>query len=139
MNASRAVGLAIGPLLFSKYIHERNLHYVFILEGLTIIAWAFVQHNFTYSLVSILIVGLLSTTLWSYTYYMIQKEIEIEFLGRVIAYNDMIFMISNISITLFVGYTASIGVELKYITIIMGIGFFVAGGYYAWFKKNYLE
>jgi hypothetical protein len=69
---------------------------------------------------------------------MVQKEIEIEFIGRVIAYNDMIFMISNISITLFIGYAASMGMELKYITIIMGLGFFVAGGYYAWFKKNYL-
>jgi MFS family permease len=139
MNTSRAIGLAIGPLLFSKYIHERNLHYVFIIQGVTIILWAFVQHNFGYSLISLFIVGLLSTTLWSYTYYMIQKEIKVEFLGRVIAYNDMIFMISNISITLFVGYSASMGMELKYITIIMGLGFFVAGGYYAWFKKHYLE
>jgi MFS family permease len=138
MNTSRAIGLAIGPLLFSKYIHERNLHYVFMIQGLTIILWAFVQHNFSYSLMSLFIVGLLSTTLWSYTYYMVQKEIEIEFIGRVIAYNDMIFMISNISITLFIGYAASMGMELKYITIIMGLGFFVAGGYYAWFKKIYL-
>jgi hypothetical protein len=31
------------------------------------------------------------------------------------------------------------GMELKYITIIMGLGFFVVGGYYAWFKKHYLR
>ena len=65
----------------------------------------------------ILIVGLLATSLWSYTYYLLQQEIEIKFLGRVIAYNDMIFMLTNISVTLFVGYVAKMGIELKYITI----------------------
>jgi MFS family permease len=139
MNATRAVGLAVGPLLFSKYINEKNLHYIFAIQGLSIIAWAFVQHNFTYSLMGIFIVGLLATTLWSYTYFMIQKEIETEFLGRVIAYNDMVFMISNISITFFVGYMAQKGVDLKYITVTMGIGFVITGVYYFWFKKKYLK
>jgi len=138
MNASRAVGLALGPLLFSKYIHEKNLHHIFILQGLLIIIWAFLQHEFYYSLISILIVGLLSTSLWSYSYYMIQKEIELEFLGRVIAYNDMIFMMSNISIILFIGYASQAGMELRDITIIMGIGFLITGAYYFWFKKRYL-
>ena len=139
MNATRAVGLAVGPLLFSKHINEKNLHYIFVIQGLTIILWAFVQHDFTYSLIGIFIVGLLATTLWSYTYYMIQREIEMEFLGRVIAYNDMAFMISNISITLFVGYMAQKGVELKYITMTMGVGFIITGVYYMWFKNKYLE
>jgi len=138
MNASRAVGLFVGPLLFSKYINEKNLHYIFALQGLSIIAWAFIQHNFTYSLMGIFMVGLLATTLWSYTYFMIQKEIKKEFLGRVIAYNDMAFMISNLSITFFVGYMAQKGVELKYITMTMGMGFIITGVYYFWFKKRYL-
>jgi len=138
MNASRAVGLAVGPLLFSKYINEKNLHYIFMIQGLTIIIWASVQHIFNYSLIGIFIVGLLATTLWSYTYFMIQKEIEREFLGRVIAYNDMVFMISNISITFFVGYMAQKGVELHYISMSMGIGFIITGFYYLWFKNKYL-
>jgi energy-coupling factor transporter transmembrane protein EcfT len=70
---------------------------------------------------------------------MIQQEIEVEFLGRVIAYNDMVFMIFNIVVTLFVGYAAKMGMELKYITIIMGCGFITTAFYYAWFKKNYLS
>jgi hypothetical protein len=138
MNAVRAVGLAVGSVLFSKHVDEKNLHYIFAIQGLTILAWAFVQHNFVYSLVGIFMVGLLATTLWSYTYFMIQKEIETEFLGRVIAYNDMIFMLSNISITLFVGYMAQKGMELRYITITMGIGFILTAGYYFWFKRKYL-
>ena len=138
MNASRAIGLSIGPLLFSKFIHEKNLSLIFVIQALTIIAWAFIQDQFIYSMLWMVIVGLLSTTLWSYTYYMIQKEIESEFLGRVIAYNDMIFMFSNLSTILFIGYMAKIGMELKYITIIMGFGFIVTAVYYAWFKKSYL-
>ncbi|MCH9740588.1 MAG: MFS transporter [Epsilonproteobacteria bacterium] len=137
INASRAIGLTIGPLLFSKYINASNLHYFFVLQGVSIILWAFVQHNYGYSILSILFIGLLPTTLWSYTYYMLQQEIEVKFLGRVIAYNDMIFMLTNILVTLFVGYAAQKGMELKYITMIMGGGFLATAIYYKWFKEKY--
>jgi MFS family permease len=137
INASRAVGLAIGPLLFSRFINEKNLHYFFALQGLAIILWAFIQHNFTYSLISIIVVGLLSTSLWSFTYYLLQKEIETKYLGRVIAYNDMIFMTTNIAVTLFVGYMAKIGLGLNVITIIMGMGFLLTAVYYRWYRKWY--
>jgi uncharacterized membrane protein len=69
---------------------------------------------------------------------MLQQEIEKKYLGRVIAYNDMIFMLFNITVTLFVGYAAKMGMELKYITIIMGCGFIATAFYYQWFKKHYL-
>jgi MFS family permease len=139
INASRAVGLAIGPLLFSRFINEKNLHYFFALQGLAIILWAFIQHNFTYSLISIIVVGLLSTSLWSFTYYLLQKEIETKYLGRVIAYNDMIFMTTNIVVTLFIGYMAKEGLGLNIITIIMGMGFLLTAVYYRWFIKNYKQ
>jgi MFS family permease len=137
INASRAIGLAIGPLLFSRFIHASNLHYFFALQGITIILWAFIQHNFTYSLIGIIVVGFLSTSLWSYTYYLLQQEIETTYLGRVIAYNDMIFMMTNITVTLFVGYSAKMGLGLKHITIIMGLGFLATAVYYQWFRKHY--
>jgi len=137
INASRAVGLAIGPLLFSRFINEKNLHYFFALQGLAIILWAFIQHNFTYSLISIIVVGLLSTSLWSFTYYLLQKEIETKYLGRVIAYNDMIFMTTNIVVTLFIGYMAKEGLGLNIITIIMGMGFLLTAVYYRWYRKWY--
>lgn len=137
INASRALGLTVGPLLFSKYIHANNLHYFLGIQGVLIILWAWIQHRYGYALVGIFFLGLLTTTLWSYTYYLLQREIEVKFLGRVIAYNDMIFMLTNISITLFVGYAAQAGMELKYITMIMGSGFVVTAIYYKWFKKRY--
>jgi MFS family permease len=138
INATRALAMTIGPLLFSKYINAQNLHYFFALEGLSIIFWAFIQHNYLLSLLAMLMIGLLITSLWSYTYYMLQQEIEPRFLGRIIAYNDMIFMISNIIVTLFIGYAAKMGMELNYITMIVGAGFIVTAFYYLWFKKSYL-
>lgn len=138
INASRAIGLAIGPLLFSRYMNAHNLHYFFLLQGLAIFLWAMVQHDYTYSLIAMLMVGLLTTTLWSYTYYMLQQEIEIRFLGRVIAYNDMIFMVTNIAVTLFVGYSAKMDMDMKLITMVLGMGFIATAFYYGWFKKAYI-
>ena len=137
INASRAIGLSIGPLLFSHFINEKNLHYFFALQGLLIILWSFIQNDFSYSLIGIVVVGLLSTSLWSYTYYLLQQEIESQYLGRVIAYNDMIFMMTNILVTLFVGYAAKMGMELNYITIVMGSGFLLTAVYYRWFRGCY--
>lgn len=139
INTSRAIGLSIGPLIFSRFVNHNTLHYAFIIQGLTIIAWAFIQHNYTLSLIGIFIVGLLPTTLWSYTYYMLQQEIETQYLGRVIAYNDMIFMLSNIVVTLFVGYAAKMGMGLNSITITMGCGFLLTALYYMWYKKHYIQ
>jgi len=138
INASRAIGLSIGPIIFGRFINSSNLEYIFTLQGIFIILWAFLEYNFYLSLMGTFVVGLLTTTLWSYTYYLIQQEIEIQFLGRVIAYNDMIFMITNIVVTLFIGYSAKMGMELKYITIVMGCGFLFTAIYYRWFKRNYL-
>jgi len=138
INASRAIGLSVGPLLFSRFMNNSNLHYFFTLQGVVIILWAFIQYNFQYALIGILAVGFLSTTLWSYTYYMLQQEIELQYLGRVIAYNDMIFMITNITVTLFIGYASQLGMELKYITMVMGCGFLATAIYYKWFKQHYL-
>ena len=138
INASRAIGLSIGPFIFGRFINSSNLQYVFALQGIFIILWAFLEYNFYSSLLGTFVVGLLTTTLWSYTYYLIQQEIETQYLGRVIAYNDMIFMLTNIIVTLFVGYTAQMGMELKYITITLGCGFLLTAIYYSWFKKNCL-
>ncbi len=138
INTSRAVGLFLGTLIFSRYVHEKSLHYIFVIQGVLIILWASIQNNFGYSLVGIFAVGLLSTSLWSYTYYMIQQEIEIKYLGRVIAYNDMIYMISNVAVTLFVGYLAEMNINLSHITMALGFGFIATAFYYHWFKRRYL-
>jgi len=139
MNATRALGLMIGPFFISKIISKNNLHYFFILQGLAIILWSFLEYNFYFALVGLFITGFFITTLWSYTYLLIQEESESKFMGRVISYNDMIFMLSNVATALFIGYASKWGVSLQGITLTLGFGFFVYAAYYFWFKKSYLD
>jgi len=138
MNATRALGLMIGPFFISKFISKENLHYFFILQGLGIILWSQLQYNFYFALIGLFITGFFITTLWSYTYLLIQEETDSKYMGRVISYNDMFFMLSNVATALFIGYASKWGMSLSNITLILGLGFFVVAGYYVWFKKAYL-
>lgn len=138
MNATRALGLMIGPFFISKIISQENLHYFFILQGLGIILWSQMEYNFYYALIALFVTGFFITTLWSYTYLLIQEETDAHYMGRVISYNDMFFMLSNVATALFIGYASTWGMSLANITLTLGLGFFVVAGYYVWFKKSYL-
>ncbi|WP_309499009.1 MFS transporter [Sulfurovum sp.] len=139
MNATRALGLMIGPFLISKIISKQNLHYFFILQGLAIMLWSVFEYNFYLALVALFVTGFFITTLWSYTYLLIQEETDSSFMGRVISYNDMFFMLSNVATAMFIGYAAKWGLSLEGITLILGIGFIFAALYYVWFKKQYID
>ncbi|MCF6245263.1 MAG: MFS transporter [Sulfurovum sp.] len=139
MNATRALGLMIGPFLISKIISKNNLHYFFILQGLAIILWSQLEYHFYIGLLGLFVTGLFITTLWSYTYLLIQEETDPKYMGRVISYNDMFFMLSNVVTALFIGYASKWGLSLEGITFVLGIGFFVVAGYYLWCKKNYID
>ena len=138
MNATRAVGLMIGPFFIGKIIHKGNLHYFFLLQGLAIILWSTQESNFYLGLIALFITGFFITTLWSYTYLLIQEETDPRYMGRVISYNDMFFMLSNVSTALFIGYASKWGFSLESITFTLGIGFIFVAGYYVWFKRQYL-
>jgi predicted MFS family arabinose efflux permease len=129
----------IGPFFISKIISKQNLHYFFILQGLSIVLWSFLEYNFYYALISLFITGFFITTLWSYTYLLIQEETDKYYMGRVISYNDMFFMLSNVTTALFIGYASKWGFSLSNITATLGLGFFVVAFYYVWFKKHYLS
>ncbi len=139
MNASRALGLIIGPFLISKIISKENLHYFFMLQGLAVMLWSLLEYNFYLALLGLFLTGLFITTLWSYTYLLIQEETDAKYMGRVISYNDMFFMLSNVATALFIGYASKWGLSLEGITFVLGLGFFVVAGYYVWFKKNYID
>jgi len=128
-NAMRAFALMIGPLFISNWITKERLFYLFIMQGLFIILWAFLQYDFYLGLASIFLTGILTTTLWSYTYALLQEQVSKKFLGRVLAYNEMVFMLSNVTTTLFIGIMASI-VGLDIITIILGCLFICVAFYY---------
>lgn len=139
MNATRALGLMIGPFFISKIISKENLQYVFILQGLAIMLWSLLEYNFYLALIALFITGFFITTLWSYTYLLIQEETDTQYMGRVISYNDMFFMLSNVATAMFIGYAAKWGLSLEGITFILGMGFIVVAGYYLWFKKRYID
>ena len=128
-NAVRAVALMIGPSTISRYVTKENLHYLIVFQGVTIIFWGFTQSNFYISLISLFFVGLSTTTLWSFTYALIQNKCDEKYIGRVISYNDMFFMLSCVVTTLFIGLMASL-TSTDIITILLGIGFLAFAFYY---------
>ena len=138
MNATRALGLMIGPFFISRIVSKENLHYFFILQGVGIILWSQLEYHFYFALVGLFVTGFFITTLWSYTYLLIQEETEPKFMGRVISYNDMFFMLSNVATAMFIGYASTWGLSLEGITMTLGFGFFIVAGYYVWFKQQYL-
>lgn len=129
-NAIRALALMIGPLILSKYINKNNLHYLLFFQGITIVFWSLVQESFYISLVALFFVGLSTTTLWSLTYALIQEKTDEKYLGRVISYNDMIFMLVCTLITLFIGLMTTLA-TLDIITAILGLGFIIFAYYYS--------
>ena len=128
-NSIRAVALMFGPILLSKYVTKENLHYLMIFQGVAIIFWGFVQNDFYISLVALFVVGLSTTTLWSFTYALLQNKCDEKYIGRVISYNDMFFMLSCVLTTLFIGLMASL-TSVDIITILLGIGFLAFAFYY---------
>jgi len=138
MNATRAVGLMIGPFFIGKVISKENLHYFFLLQGFAIILWSQLEYNFYFGLVALFLTGFFITTLWSYTYLLIQEETDPTYMGRVISYNDMFFMLSNITTAMFIGYASKYGISLDVITMCLGFGFVLVAGYYVWFRRVFL-
>lgn len=137
-NAVRAFALMIGPFLISRFASNKNLIWILIAQGFAIILWAFLQFNFYFGLFAMLFVGLFTTTIWSYTYAMLQEATDQKYLGRVIAYNDMAFMISNILTTAFIGTMASFGAPLWVITFVLGVTF-VGVGFYSRFVTRMID
>ncbi|MEA1917054.1 MAG: MFS transporter, partial [Campylobacterota bacterium] len=84
INASRAVGLVVGPIVFSKHINAKKIVYLFIFQALTIFIWAYAMENFILSLVASLLTGFSITTLWSYTYTLLQHNCDEKYYGRVV-------------------------------------------------------
>ncbi len=128
-NGIRALALMIGPIFLSSWITKERLFYMFLAQGGAIILWAFLQYDFYLGLFGMFLVGLTTTTLWSYTYTMLQEEVERKYLGRVLAYNEMIFMLSTVITTFFIGIMASI-VTLNIISMLLGVAFIAVAYYY---------
>ncbi|EJP0227965.1 MFS transporter [Campylobacter jejuni] len=138
LNAVRACSLAIGPMVLSKFINDKNLFYMYLGQGLGIILWALTQFNFYISFLGLIGAGFFTSALWAYTYTMIQKNADKEYHGRVIAYTDMIYLSFSAIISMLMGFLFEIGLSLELITGLLGMIFIFAAFYWKWFYKKYL-
>jgi MFS family permease len=135
LNGIRAVGLMVGPFIIANRVNRKNLSLFFILEGVMIILWAIVADSFYKSLFMMFFIGFFSTTLWSYTYTLLQQECDERFLGRVLAYNEMIFMGVTILVAIFSGGAFEAGMSLSFVIAVLGIGFLITALFYSkWYN-----
>lgn len=139
LNAVRALALMFSPMILSSFINEKTTKYLYLGQGFGILLWALTQFNFYLSFLGLLAAGFCTSSLWSYTYTMIQKNSDEKYYGRVIAYTDMIFLCFSASISVLVGVLFDLGLSLNLITALLGVVFIGAGIYWAWFYKNYLK
>lgn len=136
LHASRALGLVIGPIILASWTNHKRMVYIFIAQAVAVWFWAFMMHDFYLSLIASVIVGLFTTTLWSYTYTLLQKNIEQKYYGRIVAYNDMLFLSSAALTSMMIGVFASGGFSLEFIAVVMGSGFVVGAIYFVWIVKT---
>jgi len=137
VNAFRAIGLTIGPLILGEWVNLNRLKFLFIAEGLTIILWGIVIENFYLSLLASVLVGFVTTTLWSYTYTLLQEHAHYDYYGRVVAYNDMIFLATGAMVSLLIGFLVDQQFGLGVIASILGSAFVIAAVYYHWIRSRY--
>ncbi|MBU1642661.1 MFS transporter, partial [bacterium] len=137
LHSLRAVGLVFGPIVIGKWITHKTLVYLLLYQAVSIIIWALVIENFYLSLLASVFVGFATTTLWSYTYTLLQHHTSKEYYGRIVAYNDMMFLLTVAVVSLCIGYMVESGVQLATITMLQGSSFAVAALYFIWIKKNY--
>ena len=137
VHASRAVGLAIGPLFLGEWINLRRLEILLIGEALAIALWGVVMENFILSLIASILVGFCTTTLWSYTYTLLQEHTHYDYYGRVVAYNDMIFLATGGLVSLLIGFLVDQQMSLGMIAVVLGSAFIVAEIYYRWIRARY--
>ena len=136
LHASRAIGLVIGPIMLGKWINKKRLVYLFLFQALAVWLWALLMNNFYLSLIASVVVGLFTTTLWSYTYTLLQKNIDVKYYGRIIAYNDMLFLTSATLTSLMIGFLATHDYSLEFITVVIGVGFLFGALYFKWILKT---
>ncbi len=136
LHASRAVGLVIGPIILGKWTNNRGMVYIFLAQGLAVWLWAALMQNFYLSIFASVIVGLFTTTLWSYTYTLLQKNIEEKYYGRIVAYNDMIFLSSAAFTSFMIGYLSINDYSLESITVLIGGAFMLGAIYFKWLVKS---
>ncbi|CUU74813.1 putative integral membrane protein [Campylobacter hyointestinalis] len=137
MNMTRALSLVVGPIMLSKFINTKTLFWLFIGEFLGIGLWAILQFNYYLGLIGLIAAGFCTSSLWSFTFTMLQNSCDKKFYGRVIAYKDMVYFIISAFVSLAIGAAYELGISLMAITFSMGSVFLIGAFYYKFVYEKY--
>ena len=137
MNMTRAISLVVGPMILSKFINNKTLIWLFIGEFLGIGLWAVLQFDYYLGLIGLVAAGFCTSTLWSYTFTMLQNSCDKRFYGRVIAYKDMIYYLVSATISFMIGILYESGISLAMITFLMAVIFLFGALYYFIIYRRY--
>ncbi|MDL2347030.1 MFS transporter [Campylobacter hyointestinalis] len=137
MNMTRALSLVVGPIMLSKFINTKTLFWLFIGEFLGIGLWAILQFNYYLGLIGLIGAGFCTSSLWSFTFTMLQNSCDKKFYGRVIAYKDMVYFIISAFVSIAIGAAYELGISLMAITFSMGSAFLIGAFYYKFVYEKY--
>lgn len=137
MNMTRAISLVVGPMILSKFIDNKTLIWLFIGEFLGIGLWAVLQFDYYLGLIGLVATGFCTSTLWSYTFTMLQNSCDKRFYGRVIAYKDMVYYLASATISFMIGILYESGISLAMITFLMAVIFLFGALYYFIIYRRY--
>lgn len=137
INACRAIALISGPILLSKFVNNKNLTYLYVGHGVGICLWGALQFNFYLGFLGTMAAGFFTSTVWSYTYTLLQQKCDERYHGRIVAYNDMVYLGIGAITSAGIGMLFDLGVALWAITMIMGLVFFVGAIYWNIVYKKY--
>lgn len=137
MNMSRACSLILGPIILSKFTNTKTLFWLFIGQFLGIGIWSILQFDFYVGFIGLVCAGFCTSTLWSYSYTLIQNHCDKEYHGRVVAYVDMVFLGISALTSLAIGFLYKVGLSLSFITFLMGFAFFIGAFYYRYVIKKF--
>jgi MFS family permease len=135
-HAVRAFAIFLGPLIFGKFKIEKVLPYLFLFQGISLFLWSFTIENFYTNLIGSFLSGVVIGSIWSGTFTLLQKETDQRFYGRVIAYNDMLFLTVSVFTSIFSGQLFSLGVSLEVMLVGIGLLFILGFFYSRWILKN---
>lgn len=138
MHTFRAIGLVVGPMILGPFMNNKRLLYIFIFQAFSVMLWALTLHNFYLSLAVSILVGFSTTTMWSYTYTLLQHHTDEAYYGRIVAYNDMFFLLVGAGVSLMTGALYELGLSLPTIAVVFAFGFILAAFYYFWIKSRFI-
>lgn len=137
MGASKAFGIAIGPLFLSKFTNKNTIFYIFLAQFLSIVIWAICEFNFYLNLIGLFLTGFFTTTLWSYTFTKIQLICHKNFLGRIVAWIDTFYLsVATISSLLIGKLYEDNKFSLPLITFLLGSIFLFSAFFYKSIKDK---